>query len=484
MFISLLIICSICFRYMAPELLDSNDRYPSADIFSLGLTLYEACISCNPQQRETVAAGNSPLPTEGPLWHVLRDGMAPHPPGRGSALCAVIHAAMCPEMSKRPLSETILSLPEVLKMSLQRGPNLLLDTEPKVSLPPTLARASSFLESMNTVERCSSLQLSEAGNCSASSTSRDMDMADDGRAQTPTGPTNSSGTISFWQPLPSRKWPSDKDKGYGYGYGHRQEKDIQGGSSLSMSSILEHTTPPATSSSYSTRNIDRKYMDCSTSRECNSSKTSNSDSNSTTFLFADSQSYYESGEWGSSPLAVSLCPGGARMGLRPEDTALSFPHPSSASSSRRRDRSYDSASNAPRSKSLSSFNQSSPAAFVCNSLSKSIPLLFSPIVSGGNSLNRTTPSPFSSTFPAFTPNIAKFRYTDSNINGSFTANSARGSISVGNIFCSAGLGGYCPGANSGIKEMDTTMRTVSKSIRRAGLETLTAGGERRNDKSA
>ena len=32
-------------KYMAPELLNSLDRYPSADIFSLGLTLYEVCIA-------------------------------------------------------------------------------------------------------------------------------------------------------------------------------------------------------------------------------------------------------------------------------------------------------------------------------------------------------------------------------------------------------------------------------------------------------
>ena len=31
-------------RYMAPELLASNDHRPSADIFSLALTLYETCL--------------------------------------------------------------------------------------------------------------------------------------------------------------------------------------------------------------------------------------------------------------------------------------------------------------------------------------------------------------------------------------------------------------------------------------------------------
>ena len=39
---------------MAPELLNSLDRYPSADIFSLGLTLYEVCIAA--EHRDLVRA--------------------------------------------------------------------------------------------------------------------------------------------------------------------------------------------------------------------------------------------------------------------------------------------------------------------------------------------------------------------------------------------------------------------------------------------
>ena len=63
---------SFLFRYMAPELLDSSERYPPADIFSLGLTLYEACSLV--QNRERVAQGLSSLPSEGPDWHTLRHG--------------------------------------------------------------------------------------------------------------------------------------------------------------------------------------------------------------------------------------------------------------------------------------------------------------------------------------------------------------------------------------------------------------------------
>ena len=57
---------------MAPELLDSSDRYPPADIFSLGLTLYESCSLV--RNRDRVVQGLSSLPSEGPDWHTLRHG--------------------------------------------------------------------------------------------------------------------------------------------------------------------------------------------------------------------------------------------------------------------------------------------------------------------------------------------------------------------------------------------------------------------------
>jgi hypothetical protein len=59
-------------RYMAPELLDSSDRYPPADVFSLGLALYESCIFND--HSEIISDGLSALPSEGPDWHVLRHG--------------------------------------------------------------------------------------------------------------------------------------------------------------------------------------------------------------------------------------------------------------------------------------------------------------------------------------------------------------------------------------------------------------------------
>ena len=69
---------------MAPELLDSSDRYPSADIFSLGLTLYEVCTLT--YHRERLGLGLSSLPPEGHDWHVLRQGSV-----RTQLCCIIIY---------------------------------------------------------------------------------------------------------------------------------------------------------------------------------------------------------------------------------------------------------------------------------------------------------------------------------------------------------------------------------------------------------
>jgi wee1-like protein kinase len=52
-------------RYLPKELLcDKYDNLPKADIFALGLTVYEA-------------AGGGPLPANGPLWVKYREGKLP-----------------------------------------------------------------------------------------------------------------------------------------------------------------------------------------------------------------------------------------------------------------------------------------------------------------------------------------------------------------------------------------------------------------------
>eukprot|EP00521_Asterionellopsis_glacialis_P008589 CAMPEP_0195286336 /NCGR_PEP_ID=MMETSP0707-20130614/3836_1 /TAXON_ID=33640 /ORGANISM="Asterionellopsis glacialis, Strain CCMP134" /LENGTH=1234 /DNA_ID=CAMNT_0040345969 /DNA_START=389 /DNA_END=4093 /DNA_ORIENTATION=- len=85
--------------YMPLELLSSGRRHPSADIFSLGLTLYElsssSCID---------------LPSEGSRWHELRSGehIPELPQCRSAELGKLIQAMISPDLSNRPTADKIL----------------------------------------------------------------------------------------------------------------------------------------------------------------------------------------------------------------------------------------------------------------------------------------------------------------------------------------------------------------------------------------
>ena len=86
-------------KYMPPELLSSGVRFPSADIFSLGLTLYE------------VAADHQiDMPSDGPRWHDLRADKAPDLPShRGCELIELIKAMTNPTAGNRPTADSILT---------------------------------------------------------------------------------------------------------------------------------------------------------------------------------------------------------------------------------------------------------------------------------------------------------------------------------------------------------------------------------------
>lgn len=94
---------SLSHRYMAPETLNSIELLPPADIFSLGITLYETCTLIS-------------LPQDGALWHDLREGRAPKL-NRTNALARLVSAMMHPQPDKRPTASEILNLREVQQAS-------------------------------------------------------------------------------------------------------------------------------------------------------------------------------------------------------------------------------------------------------------------------------------------------------------------------------------------------------------------------------
>lgn len=91
-------------KYMAPELLTTATKHPSADIFSLGLTLYELASYCDFE-----------VPPDGTRWHELREG-TPRlelPTSRSPELVPLIRAMMHPDHGKRPSADAIVTAPAV-----------------------------------------------------------------------------------------------------------------------------------------------------------------------------------------------------------------------------------------------------------------------------------------------------------------------------------------------------------------------------------
>lgn len=106
---------------MAPELLNMTERLPSADIFSLGLTIYEMCFTL-----EMIDQGHLMLPTDGPQWHKLREGHADPIQNRPQSLVTLVQRMLLPEYLQRPTAIDITTqVSEVTAMEGDVDPCLL-----------------------------------------------------------------------------------------------------------------------------------------------------------------------------------------------------------------------------------------------------------------------------------------------------------------------------------------------------------------------
>jgi len=104
--------------YMPPELLSSGVKRSSADMFSLGLTLYELASS---------ASWN--LPSEGSLWHEVRSGthVPVLPQCRSPELGQLVQAMISPDPTKRPTADKILQSVVAVKKAGARCDEFLRD---------------------------------------------------------------------------------------------------------------------------------------------------------------------------------------------------------------------------------------------------------------------------------------------------------------------------------------------------------------------
>jgi wee1-like protein kinase len=87
-------------RYLPVEILRENYSYlPKADVFSLGLTIYEM-------------AGGGPLPKNGDEWHAIRQGRLPYLAGRYSLeLHALLEQMIHPDPVQRPSAYALTQHP-------------------------------------------------------------------------------------------------------------------------------------------------------------------------------------------------------------------------------------------------------------------------------------------------------------------------------------------------------------------------------------
>lgn len=162
-------------RYMAEELLNNPARQPSADVYSLGISLYELACFCSDEAAMSSGANNKSsnsvgasnefplritprlgLPSNGTLWHTLREDRAPPIPAhRSRILQQLLNAMMLREPTARPSTAQILSLADVTAAERTVDPVLL--SAPKhsdirrggcPSMPAHMARSSSVQEIM------------------------------------------------------------------------------------------------------------------------------------------------------------------------------------------------------------------------------------------------------------------------------------------------------------------------------------------------
>ena len=117
-------------RYMALELLQSLDRSSASDIFSLGITLYEVCLAgCSGKQMV--------LPSEGHMWHALREGLIDVELIADKALAAVICNCMSPDITCRASADALSSMELTRRHSLP-DPHILAFKQARPAYPPSL----------------------------------------------------------------------------------------------------------------------------------------------------------------------------------------------------------------------------------------------------------------------------------------------------------------------------------------------------------
>jgi hypothetical protein len=113
-------------QYMAAELLRPGHHKPEADMFSLGISLFQ------------LVWGQAALPKSGHEWHALRNGAVPActAPNRSAPLQELAVALMHPVPHQRPTAEQVAAMPQV-QAALQVAGDAFLHVFDPVQLAPS-----------------------------------------------------------------------------------------------------------------------------------------------------------------------------------------------------------------------------------------------------------------------------------------------------------------------------------------------------------
>lgn len=166
-------------RYMAPEYLQYTEHRPSADIFSMALTLYETCL---------VPCLNT-LPSEGEKWQDLRTGKTLALPDRPDTINDMILKCMTPEPMNRPSAQELLGKKEIIEVSSALNTTLL-SAKVRQPIGKKITRSRSFrpIEAESSMSSVHSMNTSIASSINRSSSMEFM------RNKTP---TNMEGVFSY-----------------------------------------------------------------------------------------------------------------------------------------------------------------------------------------------------------------------------------------------------------------------------------------------
>jgi hypothetical protein len=132
-------------RYMAPELLNFDERQTPCDIFSFGLSLFEVCVS---------GSVRAVLPVSGTFWSDLREGRIPSMDTatctRPTRLGQLVLACLVPDPRRRATASELVEMEEIIRIGLETkdsGHPVLLSAPLRAPIATRMRRSVSYQDS-------------------------------------------------------------------------------------------------------------------------------------------------------------------------------------------------------------------------------------------------------------------------------------------------------------------------------------------------